>query len=61
MRLPDPLLVRLFRSGQIDDIVEVSLDDDRNVTVKLRGVKEPLRFIHLVDVGWVPDGACENS
>ncbi len=60
LRLPDPLLVRIYRAGRINDVVKVDLDDKRNVTIRLRGVKHPVHFIHLEDVGWVPDGACEG-
>lgn len=58
LRLPDPLLVRFYRAGRIEDITQVKLDKDRNVTVRLRGSSEPLKFMHLVDVGWVADGPC---
>jgi hypothetical protein len=61
MRLPDPLLVRLYRSGDIDQVTKVIIDDERNVTVELSGSKDPLRFIHLVDVGWVAVEACGPS
>lgn len=60
LRLPDPLLVRVYRAGRINDVLKVTLDKERNVTIRLRGVKTPVRFIHLKDVGWVPDGACEG-
>jgi hypothetical protein len=61
LRLPDPLLVRFFREGKINDIRKVVLDADRNVTVHMKNLKAPLHFIHLVDVGWVPTGTCENK
>lgn len=60
LRLPDPLLVRFFRAGHIADITKVEIDPQRNVTVHLKGRAAPCRFIHLVDVGWVPDGACDG-
>lgn len=60
LRLPDPLLVRFFRAGRIEDITKVELDKERNVTIHLTGQPEPLRFMHLKDVGWVPDGPCEG-
>lgn len=60
LRLPDPLLVRFFRAGRIDDITKVSIDKKRNVTVHLEGRAAPIRFNHLADVGWVPDGPCED-
>lgn len=61
LRLPDPLLVRLFREGLIEDIRKVDLDKDRNVTVHLKGKKAPLHFTNLVDVGWVPSETCQSS
>lgn len=60
LRLPDPLLVRFFRAGRIEDVRKVEIDTERNVTIHLKGVKAPCRFIHLVDVGWVPDGPCDG-
>lgn len=60
LRLPDPLLVRIYRAGRINDVVKVDLDDKRNVRIRLRGVKRPVHFLYLEDVGWVPDGACEG-
>lgn len=60
LRLPDPLLVRFFRAGRIDDITKVELDKQRNVTVQLASQANPVRFIHLPDVGWVPDGPCDG-
>lgn len=60
LRLPDPLLVRFFRAGRIDDISKVVIDKERNVSVILKGRAAPMTFTHLVDVGWVPDGACDG-
>lgn len=54
LKLPDPLLVRFFRAGEIDLITDVAIDpESRDVTVTLRDRVE--RFKHLTDVGWVPD------
>jgi hypothetical protein len=56
MKLPDPLLVRFYRNGDIEKIQRVEIEEKtRHVTVKLRGLGEPLRFLHLVDVGWVAE------
>lgn len=60
MRLPDPLLVRFHRAGRMDDITQVEEDENRHITVHLRDRAEPLRFMYLQDVGWVPDGACDG-
>lgn len=58
LRLPDPILVRVFRAGMIDEVKSVQIDDKRNVTIHFDGIKEPAFFRHLVDVGWVLEGAC---
>lgn len=60
LRLPDPLLVRFHRAGRLDEIAKVEEDAQRNITVHLRGRAEPIRFMHLQDMGWVPDGACDG-
>lgn len=60
LRLPDPLLVRFYRAGHIEDITKVELDKQRNVTVHLASQVEPVKFIHLEDVGWVPDSSCND-
>lgn len=60
LRLPDPLLVRFFREGLIDRVQKVTIDDDRNVVVEIQG-GATRRYLHLVDVGWVPiDDACDS-
>ncbi len=60
LRLPDPLLVRVFRAGRINDIRKVEIDKARNVTIHFKGKAAACRFIHLADVGWVPDGTCDG-
>lgn len=60
LRLPDPLLVRFFRAGRINDISKVEIDRKRNILIHLKGRPEPVKFMHLEDVGWVPDGPCEG-
>lgn len=55
LKLPDPLLVRLYRDGVIDLIERVETEDaTRNVVVTIRD-RTPMRFLHLADVGWIPD------
>ncbi len=60
MRLPDPVLVRIFRAGRISDVIKVDMDDERNLTVIMRGEPAPVRFSNLTDVGWVLEGTCQG-
>ncbi len=55
-RLPDPLLVRLYKEARLADIIDVTvaLPPKRDVLVKYRDGTEQ-KFIHLVDVGWIPE------
>jgi len=61
-RLPDPLLVRLYREGKLRDLIDVKLDETRNVMLTFSDGRSE-KFIHLNDVGWVPDtgGDCCQS
>jgi len=54
LKLPDPLLVRYFRAGKIDDIAAVAEDaNSRDITVTLTdGTVE--RWQYLGDLGWIP-------
>lgn len=55
LKLPDPLLVRLYRDGLIDLIEQVTTEEGtRNIVVNVRD-RTPMRFLHLGDVGWIPD------
>lgn len=55
LKLPDPLLVRFYRSGEIEKITKVSIaKKTRDVTIEL-GPDRTEHFKHLADVGWVPD------
>lgn len=57
LKLPDQLLVRYYRQGQIDHIKKVDLDQKtRAVMVTLTsGAVESWKY--LIDLGWIPDAA----
>ena len=55
LKLPDPLLVRFYRSGEIEKITSVTVaTKTRDVTIQL-GPDHTERFKYLADIGWVPD------
>lgn len=57
LRLPDPLLVRYYRDGKIDNVQKVEIETKtRNVSVTLRGGGIE-KWKYLVDIGWIPEGA----
>lgn len=60
LRLPDPVLIRVYRAGMIDAVKTVEIDDQRNLTVHFTGIEKPARFQHLQDVGWVLEEPCGN-
>jgi len=55
LKLPDQLLVRYFRQGTIDNVVEVKQQKrTRDIAVTLAsGVIEKWKYIR--DLGWIPD------
>lgn len=56
LKLPDPLLVRLYTEDMLDRIERVTEDQaTRNIEILIAGEIEPRRYLHLQDLGWVPD------
>jgi ribosomal protein S8 len=57
LKLPDQLLVRYYRQGQIQDIkVVVKNNKTRDIRVTLKsGGTDKWRY--LIDLGWIPDAA----
>ena len=53
LKLPDPLLVRLWRAGSLATVKRVQIDPQRNITVHFTGPADPQVFICLPDIGWV--------
>jgi hypothetical protein len=57
LKLPDPLLVRLYREGILDEVARVETEKTtRDITVKLRAGRL-LRFLYIKDLGWILDPA----
>jgi len=55
LKLPDPLLVRYYRDGKIEDVQRVKEDKaTRAIAVTLKG-KVVERWQYLQDIGWVPE------
>ena len=57
LKLPDQLLVRYFRQGQIEDVAKVKEEKKtRDIAVSLKnGAVEHWKYI--VDLGWIPDAS----
>ncbi len=57
LKLPDQLLVRYYRQGQIDNVVKVHDETKtRDITVTLRGGSIE-KWKYLKDLGWIPDAS----
>lgn len=57
LKLPDPLLVRLYREGLLDAVSKVETEKDtRNIRVEVAD-RPPMKFLYIQDIGWIPDPA----
>jgi len=58
-RIPDPELVRLYKAGQLSDLVDIEEDPQtRNLTLKFSDGRTERRLF-LKDIGWVADAGSD--